>query len=97
LKGSSLAKIAVINALLLILAYLVYQDLSSRDAYAHELAFSPSTSFSLFSRVFSLTGRGTILVSPLTLDWPQVLILALIVFDIYSLLGILLRRKPSIS
>jgi hypothetical protein len=82
LNWSLLARIAIINAILLALTYLVYQDILFRDRYAHQLNFSPSTSYSALSHVVTLTEGTTVLSSPLTLDWPQLLVLAWVAIDV---------------
>jgi len=92
LNASSLAKILAVNVLLPAFTYLVFQDISSRNGYAENLTFAPSTSISIFTHVLTLTGRGTVLPSALTLDWPQVLIFALLLYDSAFLLGLLRSR-----
>ncbi len=94
MRWSLLLRAAAINAVLLALTYLVYQDLSFRDRYAQQLNFSPSTSYSAFSHVLTLTGGTTTLSSPVTLDWVQLLVLALVATDVVYVLGFL-RMKGS--
>jgi hypothetical protein len=95
LNWTSLAKVAVVNIVLILFIYLVFQDLSSRNVYAEQLRFAPSTSYSIFSHVLTLTGKGTTLSSPPTLDWPQFLASVLVVFDAFSLIGFLRSRKKN--
>ncbi len=84
---------AAVNVLLLLFTYLVYQDLSLRNTYAEDLTFVPTTSYSILTHVFTLTGRGAVWPSPPTLDWPQVLILALLLYDAVFLFGLLRSRS----
>ncbi len=95
MNWSLLARIASINAILLALTYLVYQDLLFRDRYAHQLNFSPSNSYSALSHVLTLTGGTTVLSSPLTLDWLQLLTLALVAIDVLNVVEFVRKRSLS--
>ena len=84
---------AVFDLLAIAFLYLVLQDLSSRTSYAESERLIPHTTYSLFIRVFSITG-DTIqisqgLVSPPALDWVQVVVASLVVVNglyVYSTL-----------
>jgi len=95
LNWSSLARIVIVNVALIIFIYLIIQDLSARNVYAQDLKLAPSTTYSIFSHTLTLTGRGTTLSSPPTLDWPQFLALVLVVFDAFTLIGFLRSRRDT--
>ena len=82
-----IAKVFVVNVVLILLAYLVYQDVAARAAYAGALGFAPTTSYSILSHSLTLSGRGTILASPPTLDWFQLLTLIGVATDAYMFWG----------
>ena len=78
--------VAVADVLLVVSLVYVLGDLQWRAAYAasahgHTTGYVPSFSYSLFTRVFTMTGNGATLASPLTLDWVQVLGVALIALN----------------
>jgi hypothetical protein len=75
-------KLAVADAFLLIAGYYVLQDLSWRSAYAVSRGFTPTSAYSLLTRMFSLTGQGSGLQSPPTLDWVQVVVALLIIANV---------------
>ena len=87
------AKILVVNVVLILLAYLVYQDVAARNAYAGALNFTPSTSYSILTHALTLSGRGTVLTSPPTLDWFQLLVLIAAATDAYMFWGYF-KRSP---
>ncbi len=82
MKVFSLVRIILVNWVVLALVYLAELDLAFRNSYAGSLNFAPSSGYSVLTHVFTMTGRGITLVSPLTLDWVQVLIIALLAVDI---------------
>ena len=88
-----LAKVLVVNVVLILLAYLVYQDVAARAAYAGALGFVPSTSYSILYHSLTLSGRGTVLTSPPTLDWFQLLALIAAATDAYMFWGYF-KRSP---
>jgi hypothetical protein len=79
---TGLLQVAFVDAVLLIFAYFVYQDLDWRNSFAASHGYAPSTSYSLLTRTFTLTGKGTTLQSPPTLDWIQVVVALLIVINL---------------
>ena len=83
----------MVNVVLILLAYLVYQDLAARNAYAGALNFAPSTSYSVLTHALTLSGRGTVLTSPPTLDWFQLLVLIAAATDAYMFWGYF-KRSP---
>jgi len=94
LKVPLLVKVLVANVVLILLAYLVYQDTAARNVYARDLNFAPSTSYSILFHTLTLTGRATVLSSPPTLDWFQVLFLIGAATDAYMFWGYF-KRSPS--
>ena len=83
----------MVNVVLILLAYLVYQDVAARNAYAGALNFAPSTSYSILTHALTLSGRGTVLTSPPTLDWFQLLVLMAAATDAYMFWGYF-KRSP---
>lgn len=92
---TGILKVALVDAVLLVFAYYVLQDLSWRDSYAASRGFSASTSFSLLTRRLELTSGGTTLVSPPTLDWIQVVIALLIIVNVAYVVGVLRGPKQN--
>ena len=78
---TGLLKLAVVDAVLLIFAYYVFGNLEWRNSYASSHGFVPTTSFSLLTRSLALAGKGTVLRSPPTLDWIQVVVALLIIVN----------------
>ena len=79
-------KVALADLALLAALYFVLQDLAWRTYYAgtpHAAVsgYAPSFSYSFFTRFFTMAGSGVSLTSPPTLDWVQVLALALVVVN----------------
>jgi hypothetical protein len=72
----------LIDAVVFVFVYLVVLDLVFRNSYAVSLNFAPSVGYSVLTHVLTLTGRGTTLVSPQTLDWVQLLVVALVVINV---------------
>jgi len=101
LKVPFFAKVLVVNVVLILLAYLVYQDLAGRNAYAGALNFAPSTTYSILTHSLTLSGRATVLTSPPTLDWFQLLVLIAAATDAYMFWGYFKRspvpEQPSLS
>lgn len=89
------AALAVFDFLALAVLYFVLQDLAWRTSYAESEHLIPHTAYSLFIRMFSITGNTiqTSLVSSPALDWVQVVIaLLLVVNGLYVISR--LRRSP---
>ncbi len=85
-------KLISADAVLLLGAYLVLQDLAWRSGYASQKGLAPSYFYSLLTQSFSMTGKGLALQSPLTLDWVQLIAVVLVVLNVWYLYGILRRR-----
>lgn len=81
MKVLSLIRILLIDSVLFVFVYLVETDLAFRNSYAVSLNFVPSTGYSVLTHALTLTGRGATLVSPLALDWVQLLVVALVVVN----------------
>jgi hypothetical protein len=93
LKVLSLIRILLIDSVLFVFVYLVEMDLAFRNSYAVSLNFVPSTGYSVLTHILTLTGRGATLVSPLALDWVQLLIFALVAADIAYLARFLKQSR----
>ncbi len=90
------AALAVFDLLVLAVLYFVLRDLAWRTSYAESEHLIPHTTYSLFIRMFSITGNAIQipLVSPPALDWVQVVVALLIVVNgLYVLLRLL--RSPA--
>ncbi len=74
-------KVGLADAVLLSAFYFVIQDLQWRSAYASSNGFTPSNSYSLLTRFFSIARGGLALASPPTLDWVQVIVATLLVLN----------------
>lgn len=88
---------AVFDFLALAFLYLVLQDLARRTSYAESERMIPSTTYSLFVRVFSIKGNAIQipmgLVSPPVLDWVQVVVASLIVVNGVYVFSTLARSR----
>lgn len=82
-------KVIAVDAVLLVGAYFVLQDLQWRSGYASQEGFNPSTFYAILTQSFVMTGRGLSLQSPPTLDWVQVLVVALVALNAWYLLRLL--------
>jgi hypothetical protein len=92
------------DALLLIGLYYVIVDLQWRVAFATaphahtSSGYAASFSYSFLTQVFTMSGNGASLpnlTSPPTLDWVQVLGLALLAVNGWYLYSILAKRKKA--
>lgn len=92
MKAGWAAKVLGTNAVLLILVYLVEQAEAARVAYATSEGFAFDIARFPLVLTSTLWSHGGPLVSPLTLDWIQVLLLALVLLDLYFFYGAF--RKP---
>jgi hypothetical protein len=96
-------KVLVVDVILLIAEFYVIQDLDWRTGYAASLhqacprfcSYSPSFSYNLLVRSFTMVGNGVSLTSPPTLDWVQLLAYILIVINVWFGYSILAKRKSS--
>lgn len=82
-------KVALFDVLVLVFAYYVVQDLNWRSSYAVSRGYEATTSYSLLTRIFEMVGKGTVLQSPLTLDWVQVAVALLIIVNLSFAIGAL--------
>ena len=86
--------VAFIDALILVLLYLVFQDLSWRASYVKSEGFTLHTSFLPLIRLPTINGNvQTPLASPPVLDWAQVLILLLVIVNGLYLFSAV-RKRP---
>ena len=96
-------KLLSMDAVLVILAYLVVQDQGTRAAYAASLhsacqglcAYTPSFRYGPFVQYFTMTGNGVTLTSPPTLDWFQVIALLLVVVNAWYFYSNYVKRSPT--
>lgn len=85
--------VAAFDALVLVLLYLVFQDLSWRSSYVKSEGFTLHTSFLPLIRLPTIDGNvQTPLVSPPVLDWAQVLIYLLVIVNVFYLFSAVRKR-----
>ncbi|HYC11427.1 MAG TPA: hypothetical protein VEC02_02045 [Nitrososphaerales archaeon] len=96
MRGTT-AKVMITDVILIILAILVVEDLRWRVTYAASphlacispqgnpmiCSFSPSYSVWPLVQSFTMNGNGERLVSPPTLSWIQVIVIALVVVNVW--------------
>ena len=91
-------KVLLVDLVLVLGLYFVLGDLSWRSYYAMSphnacggvCSYTPSFSFNVLTRFFTMAGNGVPLTSPPTLDWVQLLLLALFALNgwyLYSTFG----------
>lgn len=90
-------QLVVMDAIMLILFYLVAVNLQAREAYASSEGFSVSYLYSVAIRSLQLAGRGVALRSPATLDFLQVLPLLLLLLNGAAVVSWFRRRKAAPS
>jgi hypothetical protein len=95
-------KVALVDLVLVIALYFVFQDLAWRDYYAgtphaRVSGYSPSTSYSLLVRLFTMAGGSLSLTSPPTLDWVQVIAYVLVAVNGWLVYALLKSRPPSVD
>jgi hypothetical protein len=95
LKLSSFLNIAVFNVVAIVLAYLVYSDRVYRLGYWHTLGFTPSTAYYPFFYVTSAVQGSTHIAGLLTIDWLQVILVAMVVVDGSVALGLFRRSRQN--
>jgi len=94
-------KVLIADFVLLSSAFLVLQDLQVRAAYAASphhacsqlCSYSPSFSYGLLTQFFTMDGNGQHLVSPSTLDWVQIVAVALVVANAWFAYAAILKRN----
>ncbi len=95
-------KVFALDIALLLGEYFVLQDLQWRAAYASSphnacggvCSYTPSFSYNILTQTFSMSGGPLQLVSPVTLDWVQLLAYALIVVNVWFGYIALKARRP---
>ena len=92
MKVALLARIIVPNVVILAMIWAVLQDRAGRLAYFRTLGFTPSTHYYPFFYITSAVDGTTHIAGQLTLDWVQVLVVALLILDLVSLLPLLTRH-----
>jgi hypothetical protein len=95
MKVVLLAKILVSNVVVLAVIWTVLQDDAGRVAYFQSLGFTTSTAYYPFFYITSAVNGSAQIPGLLTLDWVQLLAVALIVLDISFALPFLRRGRSS--
>jgi len=89
-------KVVLIDAVLLVFGFVIQQDIQWRSAYASSvLGYAQSVSYSVLTKFFTMTGRGSSLESPPTLDWVQVLAYALLLVNAWFVYRSLKPRRST--
>lgn len=83
----------VLNAVLVAALFWLNVAQADRVAFAAGKGLSFVFSRSLLTYTTTLSGGGATLVSPLTLDWTQVIVVALVVLDAFYLAGSFKTKK----
>ena len=86
------------DVLLLLSALLVYQDLGWRTAFASSphagvAGYAPSFSLAFLQRFLVMQGSGVALTSPPTLDWIQLIAIALAALNGWCLYALVNWRR----
>lgn len=81
------------NAVLVLLLYWVTLDESARSAYAAHEGLTFQMVRSVLSQTSTLWASSGPLQSPPTLDWVQLLIIAMLAFDALVVYGAMSRRR----
>ncbi|MDA4135000.1 MAG: hypothetical protein OK441_05475 [Thaumarchaeota archaeon] len=93
MKAVDAAKIIIPNLVIVALLWEVLLDQAGRLAYFRTLGFTPSTAYYPFFYITSAVDGTTRIQGLLTLDWAQVLAVALILIDAAFVIGFLRKRK----
>ncbi len=93
MKFDTMVKIAVPNLVILALIWEVLQDDAGRIAYFQALGFTPSTHYYPFFFVTTAVDGSTYIPGLLTLDWVQVLAVALLLLDLSFIIGYMRRQR----
>ena len=78
--------VLVADLILVVAELLAIQDQLWRSSYAASFqggmeGYAPSVSYNVLTRLFTMSGNGVSLASPLTLDWAQVIPIILLVIN----------------
>lgn len=93
MKALLVLEVLVLNIVLLYVYSLVGQDFASRLAYDRSIGMAPSVSYSVFTYVLSGSNGATFIPGLLTLDWSQVILVALVVVDAGFVISLLQERR----
>ena len=96
-------KVILVDAVLLAGLYSVFSDLDWRTSYGSSVhdacggpcSYSASFSHSVLTQFFTLSGNGVTLTSPPTLDWVQLLVLALVLINAWYAYGWLTTKRSA--
>ena len=96
----SFVGVVAVNAVVMTLLYLVDSDLNWRTSCSTLITSScrssvASISYWPFFVIYHLSGNGNLLKSPPVLDWIQVLLVALVAFDLFYVYRLARARANS--
>ena len=94
-------KVLAADVVLLAAGFWVLQDLQWRTGFASSLhdacspicRYSPSFSYSVLTRFFTMAGNGVSLTSPPTLDWVQLIACLLVIVNAWFIYDALNSRR----
>ena len=94
-------KVLAADVILLAAEFWVLQDLQWRTEFASSLhnacspicRYSPSFSYNVLTRFFTMTGNGVSLTSPATLDWVQLIACLLVIVNAWFIYNALDARR----
>jgi hypothetical protein len=94
--------VLLVDLLLAVSLVYVVGDLQWRVAYASSphprtTGYATSFAYSVFTRVFTMSGGGISLSSPLTLDWVQVLGVLLVALNGWFLYTVYSKRRKALG
>jgi len=95
--------VVIADVLLITGLYYVLLDLQWRSAYASSLhyacegpcSYTASFSRSILTQFFTMSGNNSSLTSPPTLDWVQLLVLALVLINVWYGYSFLFERRKT--
>jgi hypothetical protein len=88
-----LADLVIVGALAGVLQDLQWRASYAASPHAGVAGYTPSFSYSLIVRFFTMAGNGSQLTSPPTLDWVQVLIYLLVAINGWFAYRVLVSRR----
>jgi hypothetical protein len=100
--ANTILKVLAADIILLLADIEVYLDLEGRSGYAASLhlacgsrlcGYTPSFSYAPLTYFFEMVGNSRQLISPPTLDWLQLLTLAVLIVNAWYLFGYLRSRR----
>lgn len=95
-------KVAAVDLVLLVALAFVVKDLDWRSSYAASFhgacfpnlcSYTPSFTYNVLIQFFTMTGNGSKLTSPPSLDWVQVIAYILVAVNAWFVYTLLVKRR----